>query len=135
MTRCACTHENRGDIQTERYLAALCSPTNYRLSLPAHWPRVFDAAAELDKAVEIDAYPDQQDLSTGLVRLAKTAGCRILLGTDSRGPSQLTFIELRLASALLGGSQRERILNFMKREELLAWAASSRTGTFPTMIW
>ena len=24
------------------------------------WPRVFDEAARLDKAVEIDAYPDRQ---------------------------------------------------------------------------
>ena len=62
-------------------------------------PQVFDLAADLDKAVEIDAYPDRQDLNVGLLKLARKAGCRISLGTDSHGPSQLAFIEL-------GGHQR-----------------------------
>jgi DNA polymerase (family 10) len=124
--------------QTDRYTAALHNPSiqilghprgriyNFRLGLTADWSRVFGIAAELDKAVEIDAYPDRQDLSLDLVRLAKKAGCRISLGTDSHGPSQLAFIEFGLASAVLAGIKRERILNFMGREELLDWVASVR---------
>ena len=135
-----CFHSalRRKEDQTERYLAALRNPAiqilghprgriyNYRVGLKAEWPRVFDLAAELDKAVEIDAYPDRQDLSNDLVKLARKAGCRISLGTDSHGPSQLAFIELGLASALTVGVKRERILNFMSREKLLGWAASVR---------
>ena len=135
-----CFHSalRRKEDQTERYLAALRNPTiqilghprgrmyNYRVGLKADWPRVCDLAAELDKAVEIDAYPDRQDLSIDLVRLAKKAGCRISLGTDSHGPSQLAFIEFGLTSALAGGIKRERILNFMPREELLNWVERAR---------
>jgi DNA polymerase (family 10) len=135
-----CFHSalRRKEDQTERYLAALRNPAiqifghprgriyNYRLGLKADWRRVFDLAAELDKAVEIDAYPDRQDLSIDLVKLARKAGCRISLGTDSHGPSQLAFIEFGLASALAGGIKRERILNFMSCEQLLSWAASVR---------
>src|SRR5436309_12001047 len=98
-----CFHSalRREDDQTERYLAAMRNPAiqilghprgriyNYRIGLTADWSRVFDLAAELDKAVEIDGYPDRQDLSLDLVRLAKRAGCRISLGTDSHGRSQL----------------------------------------------
>ena len=62
--------------------------------------RVFDRAAELDKAVEIDCYPDRQDISPDLLKLAAKADCRISLGTDSHGPSQLRFIEFDLAAAL-----------------------------------
>ena len=72
-----CFHSalRRKEDQTERYLAALRNPTtqilghprgriyNYRAGLSADWPHVFALAAELDKAVEIDAYPDRQDLS------------------------------------------------------------------------
>jgi len=59
--------------QTERYIAGLWNPDiqilghprgriyNYRLGLQADWAKVFDVAAELDKAVEIDGYPDRQD--------------------------------------------------------------------------
>ena len=137
-----CFHSalRRKEDQTERYLAALQNPGiqilghprgriyNFRLGLPAHWSKVFDFAAELDKAVEIDAYPDRQDLNISLIKLARKAGCRISLGTDSHGPSQLAFIELGLAAALLGGIKRDRILNFMTRGELLNWVESVRNS-------
>ena len=135
-----CFHSalRKKEDQTERYLAAVRNPTlqilghprgriyNFRLGLTADWRRVFDLAAELDKAVEIDAYPDRQDLSGDLVRIAAKAGCRISIGTDSHGPSQLRFIEFGLASALFAGVKRERILNFMTAEELLDWVTSLR---------
>jgi DNA polymerase (family 10) len=135
-----CFHSSlrKKEDQTNRYIAALRNRSiqilghprgriyNFRPGLMADWSRVFGVAAELDKAVEIDAYPDRQDLSLDLVRLAKKAGCRISLGTDSHGPSQLAFIELGLASAVLAGIKRERILNFMRRGELLDWVARVR---------
>jgi len=122
--------------QTHRYIAALRNPDvhilghprgrvyNYRLGLQADWSRVFGVAAELDKAVEIDGYPDRQDLSLDLIRLAKKAGCRISLGTDSHGVAQLRFMEYSAASALLAGVPKDRILNFMPGETLLQWAAT-----------
>ena len=135
-----CFHSSlrKKEDQTSRYISGLRNRSiqilghprgriyNFRMGLNADWSRVFGVAAELDKAVEIDAYPDRQDLSIDLVRLAKKAGCRISLGTDSHGPSQLPFIELGLASAALAGIKRDRILNFMTRAELLAWATSVR---------
>jgi len=139
-----CFHSSlrKKEDQTSRYIAALRNPSiqilghprgriyNFRPGLSADWSRVFGVAAELDKAVEIDAYPDRQDLSLDLVRLAKKAGCRISLGTDSHGLSQLAFIELGLASAVLAGVKRERILNFMSRGKLLDWVASVRELAF-----
>jgi DNA polymerase (family 10) len=141
-----CFHSalRRKEDQTDRYLAGLRNPDiqilghprgriyNYRAGLSADWPRVFGLAAELDKAVEIDAYPDRQDLSPDLLTLAREAGCRISFGTDSHGPTQLRFMAFAAASALRVGIERERILNFMSRDELLNWAravrgASSRT--------
>ncbi len=135
-----CFHSSlrRLEDQTERYLSALRNPTiqilghprgriyNFRMGLSADWPRVFGEAAKLDKAVEIDGYPDRQDLSPDLVRLAAKEGCRISLGTDSHGPSQLRFMEFSTASALLAGVKRERILNFMTTEDLLAWVGGVR---------
>jgi len=35
------------------------------------------------KAVEIDAYPDRQDLNLSLLKIAKRCGTRISLGTDA----------------------------------------------------
>jgi histidinol phosphatase-like PHP family hydrolase len=135
-----CFHSSlrRKEDQTVRYLAALRNPAiqilghprgriyNYRAGLSAEWPRVFGLAAELDKAVEIDAYPDRQDLSPDLLAHARKAGCRISFGTDSHGPTQLGFMAFAAASALRAGIARERILNFMSRDELLAWVRSVR---------
>lgn len=124
--------------QTPRYLAALRNPTiqilghprcriyNYRAGLTADWPRVFALAAELGKAVEIDAYPDRQDLNVELAKHAAEAGCHVSLGTDAHHPWQLEFMDLGIAAAGLAGIPRDRILNFMSREELLGWVAQVR---------
>lgn len=135
-----CFHSalRRKDDQTDRYLSALNNPSiqilghpkgriyNFRLGLQADWTRVFDRAAELDKAVEIDAYPDRQDLNVELLRIAKKSGCRISFGTDAHGSSQLRFIVFALAASVIAGIPAERIVNFMNRDQLLAWAQNVR---------
>ena len=125
-----------GDDQTHRYVAALKNPAvnilahprgrvfNYRLGLQADWSRVFETAAALDKAVEIDCYPDRQDLSVSLLKMARAAGVRISIGTDAHHPWQLSFIELGLAAAARAKIPPDRILNFLPLEELLSWALS-----------
>lgn len=122
--------------QTERYLAALRNPSvhilghprgriyNFRLGLRADWRRVFSAAADLGKAVEIDSYPDRQDLNLDLARMAAKAGACVSLGTDAHHPWQLEFIDFGLAAALMAKFPKERILNFMTADQLKKWAAS-----------
>jgi DNA polymerase (family 10) len=136
-----CFHSSlrRKEDQTERYLAALKNPNiqilghprgriyNFRMGLQAEWKKVFATAAELDKAVEIDGYPDRQDLNVDLLRIARSTGVRISLGTDSHGPSQLRFMELAAAAALIAGVPKNRILNCMKKDELLGWVEIVRS--------
>ena len=133
-----CFHSalRRKEDQTERYLAALRNPSihilghprgriyNFRLGLSADWARVFALAAELEKAVEIDCYPDRQDLSVDLLVIARKEGCRISMGTDSHGPSQLGFMELGVAAAIRAHLDPERILNYMSTDRLLKWSQS-----------
>jgi len=129
--------------QTERYLAALRNAHvhilghprgriyNFRIGLNADWPRVFAEAARLDKAVEIDCYPDRQDLNVELLKIAREHGTRISLGTDAHHPWQLEFIELGLAAALRAKIPADRILNFIPVLELKAWAECVRNGITP----
>ena len=131
----------RREDQTARYVAALRNPDvhvlahprgriwNFRTGLTADWPAVFAVAAELDKAIEIDAYPDRQDLNPELLRLARAAGVRISIGSDAHAAAQLAFVELGLASALDAGISRERILNFLSADALVRWAAGLRGQT------
>jgi histidinol phosphatase-like PHP family hydrolase len=126
------------DDQTKRYLAALGNPHihilghprgriyNFRIGLKADWPRVFAEAARLDKAVEIDCYPDRQDLNVELLKLAREHQTRISLGTDAHHPWQLEFIDLGLAAALRARIPANCILNFMPLGELKAWIQTVR---------
>jgi DNA polymerase (family 10) len=128
----------RTEDQTARYIAALKQPYlnilghprtriyNYRLGLQADWERIFETAVKYDKAVEIDCYPDRQDLDVDRLKLARKAGVKISLGTDAHHPWQLEAITLGLAAALKARIPKERILNFMTRDGLLAWARQRR---------
>jgi histidinol phosphatase-like PHP family hydrolase len=124
--------------QTERYLAALRNPYvqilghprgriyNYRIGLKADWPRIFAEATKLEKALEIDCYPDRQDLNVRLLKLGREHGTLISLGTDAHHPWQLEFIELGLAAALMAKIPPKRIVNFMPIADLKSWVADVR---------
>ncbi|PYJ28977.1 MAG: hypothetical protein DMF24_10625 [Verrucomicrobia bacterium] len=127
--------------QTQRYLAALRNPHiqilghprgriyNFRIGLKADWHRVFAEAAKLDKALEIDCYPDRQDLNVSLLKIARKHGTRISLGTDAHHPWQLEFIDLGLAGAMRARIPSDRIVNFMTVEALRKWVAGVRERT------
>jgi histidinol phosphatase-like PHP family hydrolase len=126
--------------QTERYLAGIRNPHVHvlahprgrmygrRLGLAADWPRVFEEVAALDKAVEVDANPNRQDLDVVLLRLAREAGCRISIGTDAHSIGELGFMEFGLAAVIRAGIPRERILNFQPVEDVLEWSRAVRAG-------
>jgi len=125
--------------QTDRYLAALRNPHiqilghprgriyNFRIGLRADWSRVFAEASRLDKALEVDCYPDRQDLNVRLLKIARKHGTRISLGTDAHHPWQLEFIELGLAAILRAKLPAERIVNFIPVEQLRSWIQAVRT--------
>ena len=122
--------------QTDRYLAAVRNPDihvlghprgrqwNFRLGLTADWARVFEEAASLDKAVEIDSHPNRQDLNVELLELAADAGVRISIGTDAHYQHELEFVDIGVAAAMKAGIAKDRILNFMTADQLTAWARS-----------
>ena len=123
------------DDRTDRYLAALANPHVHvlahpkarmygrRVGLTADWPRVFDAAARLGKAIELDATPSRQDLDVDLARVAVEAGVRwFSIGSDAHSAAELEFLPFGMAAAALAGIPRDRILNYRKADEVIAWA-------------
>jgi DNA polymerase (family 10) len=124
--------------QTERYLGALRNPLvqvlahprgrryDTRLGVLGDWDRILETAVEQDTALEIDAFPDRQDLDVELLTAAREAGARISIGTDAHRPSELGYMEFGLAAAIRAGIRRHRILNFQPVEEVLAWATAVR---------
>jgi histidinol phosphatase-like PHP family hydrolase len=122
------------DDQTPRYLAALRNPSVHVLGHPrgrrfdqrpglnADWPRVFDAASDLGKAVEIDCHPHRQDLSVELLREAATTEVYFSIGTDAHDVDEMGFMEFGLAAAALAGIPKERVLNYWSRSRIQSWA-------------
>jgi histidinol phosphatase-like PHP family hydrolase len=73
--------------------------------------------------VEVDGYPDRQDLRISLLRLARKEGCKISLGTDAHHLWQLAFMDFALAGALLAGFKPNQIVNCMSIQELKEWSS------------
>ena len=61
-----------------------------------------------------------------LLRLARDSGVKVSIGTDAHSVVELRFMEFGLAAAIRAGVPRERILNFMPAEELVAWSRAVR---------
>jgi putative hydrolase len=123
------------DDQTDRYLAALRNPTVHvlahpkarmygrRVGLTADWPRVFDEAARLGKAVELDATVSRQDLNVELATIAIASGVQwFSIGSDAHSAFELEFLPFGMATAALAGIPRERILNYLPVDEVVSWA-------------
>ncbi|HEX2025648.1 MAG TPA: hypothetical protein VHH92_04565 [Actinomycetota bacterium] len=123
------------DDQTERYLAAVRNPTVHVLAHPrgrrwgvrpglrADWPRVFAVAAEARTALEVDAFPDRQDLPVDLIEVARDTGAWLSMGTDAHQPHELDHLDFAVGAAIAARFPLDRVLNARPAEEIRAWAA------------
>ena len=118
------------DDQTDRYFRGLDNPDiqvlahprgriyNFRAGLSCDWQRVAHRAAETGTALEIDAYPDRQDLDVARLRIVAAEGAWVSIGTDAHTPAELVFLEIGIAAAILAGVSRGRVLNLLSAREL-----------------
>ncbi len=83
---------------------------------------VFEACAEHDVAVEINARPERRDPPSDLLALARDAGCVFAIDSDSHAPGQLDFQVLGCERAEDAGIDADRIVNTWPLERLLEWA-------------
>ena len=89
---------------------------------------VFAAAARFDKAIEINSRPERLDPPKRLLRLAVEAGCRVVIDSDAHAPGQLFWLGNGCERAFLCGVMPPMIVNTLRADELLAWAASHGPG-------
>ena len=98
-----------------------------RVGLLADWSKVFDEAARLGKALELDATPARQDLDVELARLAMRSGVRwFSIGSDAHSAAELGALPFGLATAALAEIPRDRILNYRSADFVTRWAAELR---------
>jgi histidinol phosphatase-like PHP family hydrolase len=120
--------------QTTRMLGAVQTPGVHILGHPrgrmygsrpgvtAEWEKVFDAAARVGVAIELDGDPARQDLDYDLARRAVSSGCLFAIDSDAHATDQWWYAETALAHARLAGVPRDRVINCWPLSRLLDWA-------------
>jgi DNA polymerase (family 10) len=80
---------------------------------------LFACAKRTGTVLEINSYPDRLDLSDVNIKRAIGAGVKLSIGTDSHSRNQLHNIELGIAQARRGWSEKKDIINTMSYDELI----------------
>lgn len=80
---------------------------------------VIDAAAENNKALEINAYPDRLDLKDVHARMAKERGVMMAINTDAHGAVDLGLMAYGIYTARRGWLEKKDVLNALPLAELM----------------
>jgi len=130
----ASIHTGRGqapDQLTRRALAAIEHPhvdvlahpsgriVNRRDPLPLDWPRLFDAAARSNTALEINGSP-RLDLDDALARAAGRAGARLTLASDAHRTEELAQQDYAVDLARRAWLRADQLLATRSADDLLA---------------
>jgi len=126
------------DDQTARLLTAIRTPGVHVLAHPrgrmsdsrpgitADWPRVFEEAARLRVAIEIDGDPARQDVDYSLADRAREAGCIFALDSDAHDSAAFVYTETSIAHARLAGITPDRVVNCWPLPQFLDWLEERR---------
>ncbi len=77
-------------------------------------------------ALEINANPERLDLDADHARRAMDLGCWLTIDTDAHAPDNFDLLSYGIATARRGWVTKERVLNCLEVEELLAWVGRPR---------
>ncbi len=80
---------------------------------------IFRSAARTRTILEINSYPDRLDLNDLNIRRAIGHGVKLSIGTDSHSKTQLHNLELGIAQARRGWSEKKDVVNCLEAEELV----------------
>src|ERR1700761_6999793 len=82
--------------------------------------KIINRAAELGVAVEHNAYPDRLDLCDRDLRMAKEAGCKISINTDSHHTSHMEKMRYGIRQLRRAWLTKADVLNALPANEFLA---------------
>lgn len=125
-------------VLTERVVTALRHPLINMLSHPTgrllgdrpgydlDWEKVFSAAQEFDKILEIDGFPNRSDLPDQLIREAVRRNIKLAVDTDAHQAEHLQLMNFGVALARRGWARPELIVNTWPKDKLLTYLAKPR---------
>lgn len=125
-------------VLTDRIIMALKHPLISMISHPTgrllgerpgydlDWEKVFNAALEFDKILEIDGFPNRSDLPDQLIREAVRRGIKMSVDTDAHQSEHLKLMSFGVALARRGWAGCELIVNTWPKDKLLTYLAKPR---------
>lgn len=108
---------------TDRLLAAIENPyvniighpsgrlLNERDPIDPAWDKIFLAARDNGKILEINAQPDRLDLPDDLVKEAIQWGVKLVISTDAHSVDQFSFMKYGIFNARRGWAENKNIIN------------------------
>ena len=107
---------------SEGYPTILAHPTdrlvNGRRGIDADFDRVFEACADNDVVVEIDAYPERLDLNDENILKARRYKLRFSIDTDAHDTTHLAFMRYGIGMAKRGWLTKRDVINTLDYKSL-----------------
>jgi DNA polymerase (family 10) len=90
------------------------------------WEKVFNAAKEFDKVLEIDGYPNRSDLPDQLIREAVKRKIKLSIDSDSHDAAHLPLIKFGVSLARRGWASPDLVINTWPLSKLLDYLKPSK---------
>ncbi len=116
---------------TERVIKAMKNPNidiishltgrliNLRPECQLDIEKIFKVAKETGTILEINGSPYRLDLKDSYIRVAKSLGVKMIIGSDAHEKSQLEFVKFGVFQARRGWAESKDIVNTLPLKELL----------------
>lgn len=114
------------------YVAVIAHPTGRligeRDACDIDIERVFAAAKENGKALEINAYPLRLDINDTYAKRAREMGIPIVINTDAHLISHFDYMAYGVSIGRRGWLEKDNVLNTLNTENLLKWLKRAKRG-------
>jgi DNA polymerase (family 10) len=91
--------------------------------------KVFSAAKEAGKAIELNAYPLRLDINDTYTKRAKEMNIPIMINTDTHVIQQFDFMIYGVSIGRRGWLEKGDVINTLNTENLLKWLKKTRAYT------
>ncbi len=92
---------------------------NERDPVDPDWQKVFRAARDNNKILEINSQPNRLDLSDDLIKDALSWGIKLVISTDSHAVDQYEYMKYGIYNARRGWAGANNIINTLPYEEFI----------------